>query len=124
MNTSKRESKALRLLQIVLVFALTALFAKTSFAAGKAACDLKHLNQQVAVFNKQIDPELRVSIGVEQCQVTLKGRPCQVTPFTSYELTTVSRQPDPKMLQAVKIQSFGLNSERTAYILAIPRCSG
>ena len=122
--TTKKISTPVRMLQIVVVFVLSALFSRASFAAPKPSCDMKHMTQQAAIFNANIDPELKVSIDVNQCRVTLIGRKCGVTPFTAYQLTTLDSIPDENMLQAAKIRSFGPNAEGTGYILAIPKCAG
>lgn len=122
---TKNFSTSIRMLQIVVVFILSALFSGTSFAAAtRPLCNMKHLIQQAAIFNNNIDPDLKVSIDVRQCRMTLVGRNCSITPFTSYQLTTLIRIPNAGMLQALKIQSFGPNTEGTGYILAIPKCAG
>ena len=127
MIIEKKETPAsIRMLQILVVFILSALFSNATFAATRkpAACDIKRLTQQAKIFNSDIDPELRVSIDVSDCRPQLVGRSCEITPFNSYQLATLPRLPDQSMLQALKIQSFGLNTEGTGYILAIPKCAG
>jgi hypothetical protein len=122
MNT-KNPTISIRMLQIIVVFILSALISQTSFAATNA-CDMKRLSQEAKLFNNNIDPDLQVSINVDKCRMTLVGRNCAITPFNSYQLTTLPRLPDQSMLQALKIQSFGPNTEGNGYILAIPKCAG
>jgi len=119
----KNPAISIRMLQIIVVFVLSALISQTSFAAVKT-CDMKHLSQQAMLFNSNIDPDLKVSINVNNCRMTLVGRNCEITAFNSYQLTTLPRLPDQSMLQALKIQSFGPNTEGNGYILAIPKCAG
>ncbi len=121
----KRHSMPMRTLQILVVFILSALFSKTSFAnATKSACNTKHLVQQAEILKRNTDADLKIAVNKAQCRLTYTNRRCGSSPFTSYELTTVSRMPDKTQLQALKIQSFGLNAEETGYILAIPKCAG
>jgi hypothetical protein len=122
---TKSQSTSIRTLQILVVFILSALISRTSFAgATKPPCNTKYLTQQAEILNKNTDADLTISVDAHHCRLAFADRHCGSTPFTSYELTTSTRLPDKAMLQTLKIQSFGPNAEETGYILAIPKCAG